>query len=105
MIRHASPALPIGALSQTMAESASLRLLVPAVGGVSLLAACSLSADLTAVAPTEILPKMGSFWTEIRLKFGQLDRDYADMFQQNTRVATRACLFSTEARLPAKQAH
>jgi hypothetical protein len=50
MIRHASPALPIGALSQTMTESASLRLLVPAVGGVSLLAARSSSADLTAVA-------------------------------------------------------
>jgi hypothetical protein len=50
MIRHASPAQPVGALTQTMAESASLRFLVPTVGRMSLLAASSLSAAGAAVA-------------------------------------------------------
>jgi hypothetical protein len=50
MIRHASPAKPVGALAQSMGESASLSLLVPTVGGVSLLAARSLSAGGAAVA-------------------------------------------------------
>ena len=50
MIRHASPSQPVGALAQSMSESPSLRLLVPTVGGVSLLVARLLSAGGTAVA-------------------------------------------------------
>jgi hypothetical protein len=55
MIRHASPAQPVDALAQTMIESPSLSLLVPAVGGVSLLAARLLSAAGAAVALIVIL--------------------------------------------------
>jgi hypothetical protein len=54
MIRHASPAQPIDALAQTMIESPSLSLLVPAVGGVSLLAARSLSASGAAGALSSV---------------------------------------------------
>jgi hypothetical protein len=53
MIRHASLASPVGTLAQTMAESARLRLLVPAVcRRVLLLAAYLLSTGVTAVACT-----------------------------------------------------
>jgi hypothetical protein len=54
MIRHASPAQPIDALAQTMIEPPSLSLLVPAVGGLSLLAARSLSASGAAVALSSV---------------------------------------------------
>jgi hypothetical protein len=54
MIRHASPAKPVGALAQSMTESTSLRLLVPTVGGVSLLAARLLSAGGAAEALSTI---------------------------------------------------
>ena len=50
MIRHASPTQSVGALTQTMTKSPSLRRLVPTVGGVSLLAARLLSAGGTAIA-------------------------------------------------------
>jgi len=44
MIRHESPAKPVGALAQSTGESTSLSLLVPTVGRATLLAARSLSA-------------------------------------------------------------
>jgi hypothetical protein len=50
MIRHASPTQSVGTLAQTMTESSSLRLLVPTVGGVSLLPTRLSSAGGTAVA-------------------------------------------------------
>jgi hypothetical protein len=54
MIRHASPTQSVVALTQTMAESASISLLVPTVGGVLLLASRLLSAGGAAVALSTI---------------------------------------------------
>jgi hypothetical protein len=54
MIRHASPMQSVVALTQTMAESASISLLVPTVGSMLLLAARLLSAGGAAVALSTI---------------------------------------------------
>ena len=56
MIRHASPTQSVVALAQTMAESASISLLVPTVGGMLLLAARLLLAGGTAVALSTVTP-------------------------------------------------
>jgi hypothetical protein len=58
MMRDASPAKPLGALAQSMDESASLRLLVATVGGRSLLAAPSLTAGVAAVTRNPVEPRV-----------------------------------------------